>query len=257
MINIQAIPAFEDNYIWLIRQNDNARGVLVDPGEAAPVFAALEKLTVEPAAILITHHHGDHTGGVRELTARYPIPVYGPGNENIRTVTDPVHEGQQIHLQQADLRFQVLEVPGHTRGHVAYYGHGALFCGDTLFTCGCGRLFEGSPGQMFASLEKIAALPAQTLVYCAHEYTRDNIRFARVAEPDNAELRQREADTRARRQRGEATVPAPLSLELATNPFLRCRQATLIGAAEDYAGRSLAEPAEVFAVVRAWKDDLD
>lgn len=257
MINVQAIPAFEDNYIWLLRQNGSDKVVLVDPGDAGPVLDTLSRQQWQAVAILITHHHGDHTGGIKALAGAFSLPVYGPANENISGVTDTVAEGDVIDIPAAGLTFRVFDVPGHTRGHVAYYGHDALFCGDALFTCGCGRLFEGSAEQLYQSLDKFSALPGHTQVYCAHEYTADNIRFALVVEPDNADLQARQRETRDRRRQGQATVPASLDLERRTNPFLRCREDTVIRAAEGFARRPLDGAAEVFAVVRHWKDTLD
>ena len=257
MTTVHCVPAFDDNYIWLIQAEGSRRVVAVDPGDEEPVRAALARTGLELAAILITHHHGDHTGGVRDLLAQFPVPVYGPAHEPIATLSDPVREGDRLVLDGGRLSFQVLDTPGHTRGHVSYVGHGALFCGDTLFTGGCGRLFEGSPEQMHASLEKIAALPDATRVYCAHEYTLANLKFARIAEPDNDALRQREEDALRRRAANQPTVPSTLALERATNPFLRSTVPALVESASRFAGRPLRDAAEVFAVVRHWKDTLD
>jgi hydroxyacylglutathione hydrolase len=204
-------------------------------------------------AILITHHHGDHTGGIRRLTQNFPhIPVYGPARESIAGLTERLREGNVIEVLGQP--FSVMELPGHTAGHIAYYGDRTLFCGDTLFACGCGRLFEGTPEQMHASLAKIAALPGETLVYCAHEYTLANIGFAKWVEPNNPELLQRERDDSARRQQHLPTVPSRLELELHTNPFLRSAEPTVIAAAEGFAGRRLRSGPDVFGTVRYWKD---
>ncbi len=257
MVHVIGLPAFSDNYIWMIQDADNPRVVLVDPGDAAPALAALAHRNLELAAILITHHHGDHTGGITKLRGHYQVPVYGPAREAIAQVTHPVVDGDILHLGEAGLSFEVMDVPGHTRGHVAYWGHGSLFCGDTLFTAGCGRLFEGTPEQMYDSLRKISRLDPATRVYCAHEYTQDNIRFAKVVEPLNAALLERERNTDVRRQRDEPTVPSTLALELQTNPFLRCEESVVIAAAQAYAGHPLKPGADVFAVVRHWKDTLD
>ncbi len=251
-MDIQALRAFEDNYIWLLQ--DGRRVVAVDPGDEAPVLDYLEKESASLAAILLTHHHGDHTGGVAGLVARHPVPVYGPAAEPIAGVTVPLREGDALALTDIRGRFQVIDVPGHTRGHVAYYGHGALFCGDALFGCGCGRLFEGTAQLMWDSLCKLAALPPDTRVYCAHEYTQSNIRFALAVEPGNAALRaraERVAQLRADRQ---ATVPFLLGEEWATNPFLRSTLPEVAAAAERHCGARLAGPAEVFAVLREWKN---
>lgn len=262
MLTVQGIPAFEDNYIWLIRRDTHPQVAIVDPGDADPVLAAIEAEDLEPVAILITHHHYDHVGGIGEILARYPVPVYGPARETIPHRTHPVTDGEEVRIDALDARFRVLDVAGHTAGHVAYYcanpeGHGLLFCGDTLFTGGSGRLFEGTPEQMHTALRRIRELPDDTLVYCAHEYTEANLRFARIAEPDNIELLQRQRETTVLRAEGHPTVPAPLGLEKATNPFLRFDQPSIVRAAETFAGRPLAPGAEVYAVVRNWKDSLD
>ncbi len=257
MINVSYVPAFEDNYIWLIHKENDPHIVIVDPGDAEPVLAAIATHSYIPVAILITHHHGDHIGGIRRLTQDYDIPVYGPSNEGIGSITHPVREGDCIDIAVLDCTFDVLDVPGHTRGHIAYYSEKSLFCGDTLFTAGCGRLFEGTAAQMYQSLQKIAALPNDTLVYCAHEYTLDNLKFAKVVEPDSAELEQRVQDTLAARKRGQPTVPASLALEKATNPFLRCHLPNVIEAAENFALKRLQSGADTFTVVRHWKDTLD
>jgi hydroxyacylglutathione hydrolase len=257
MIEISPIPAFSDNYIWIIENPENRHIAIVDPGDAQPVLTAIEKHGWIPTAILITHHHADHVGGIREITRHYDIPVYGPSRENIVTITDPLEEDDEVELGSIGAHFRVLFVPGHTRGHIAYYGHNALFCGDTLFTAGCGRLFEGTPEQMHQSLEKLSALPEKTRVYCAHEYTLDNLGFAIVVEPDNPDLLKRIEDTKLLRSQNLPSVPSTIELELKTNPFLRCKQANVIAAAENFSSKSLQSGSEIFAVVRYWKDTLD
>lgn len=251
-MDIQALRAFEDNYIWLLR--DGHRLVVVDPGDDAPVLDYLAKENVRLAAILLTHHHGDHTGGVAGLLARHPVPVFGPAGESITGVSVPLREGDQVALPGFQERFQAIDVPGHTRGHIAYYGHGVLFCGDTLFGCGCGRLFEGTAEQMWNSLRKLAALPGGTRVYCAHEYTQSNIRFALAVEPGNAALQMRAERVAQLRSNRQATVPFTLAEELQTNPFLRSAQAGVAASAERHSGARLSSPAEVFAVLREWKN---
>lgn len=262
MLTTQGVPAFEDNYIWLIRQNGKSHVAIVDPGDAKPVIAAIEKHGLEPVAILITHHHWDHTGGIDDLLSRYPMTVYGPARESIPYMTQPLTEGNVVHIPEMDAQFQVLDVPGHTAGHIAYYhvgndGPGLLFCGDTLFAGGCGRLFEGTAEQMHHSLSKILALPDDTQVFCAHEYTEANLTFARIAEPENQDLLDRQANVQKLRQMGEPTVPSLLGVEKATNPFLRFNEPTIVQAAEAFAGRSLPNAAAVFGTVRHWKDTLD
>ena len=253
MAKITPIPAFSDNYIWMLQQDQHV--AFVDPGEA---HRALERIASDgliPVAILITHHHGDHVGGVAQILQQYPdIAVYGPANERIPHITHALKQDDRVELKELAVSFKVLDVPGHTSGHIAYYGDGALFCGDTLFACGCGRVFEGTKEQMEASLHKIASLPPDTLVYCAHEYTLDNIGFAKWVEPDNADLLQRDVDDMARQEKGIPTVPSTLDMELKTNPFLRYKQPVVIQAAEKYAGKKLTTDAEVFGAIREWKD---
>jgi hydroxyacylglutathione hydrolase len=228
---------------------------IVDPGDARPVLHTLREQNMTPTAILITHHHGDHVGGVRALLEQYPgLPVFGPAGERIPSITRRLAEGDVITVPGLDVELRVLDVPGHTAGHIAYYGAGALFCGDTVFSVGCGRLFEGSAEQMHASLSKIAALPGDTLIYCAHEYTLDNIAFAKWVEPDNPDLLQREREARALRAEDRPTVPSRLEVERRTNPFLRFDELTVIEAASAFAGRPLRPGAEVFGTVRYWKD---
>jgi hydroxyacylglutathione hydrolase len=257
MLDVRCVPAFEDNYIWLPGLPGRRQVAIVDPGDAAPVLARLAQDDLEPVAILVTHHHGDHTGGICDLTAYYDIPVYGPSRERIPCLTHPLTDGDRVVLDALGLEFSALETPGHTRGHVCYLGHGTLFCGDTLFTAGCGRLFEGTAQQMHASLSRIAELPEDTLVYCAHEYTAANLHFALVVEPDNADILARVDEVARRRARHEATVPAPLLQELKTNPFLRCAVPEVVAAATHFAGHTLSDGASIFATVRHWKDTLD
>jgi hydroxyacylglutathione hydrolase len=252
---IHCVPAFEDNYIWLIGSEGSPTVAAVDPGDADPVMDYLEQHNLILDAILLTHHHYDHTGGVGELTARYSAKVYGPANEPIPAINQAVREGDVIDLHGLQLR--VLDTPGHTRGHVCYTNNRLLFCGDTLFGAGCGRLFEGTPEQMYLSLQKIAALPDETLIYCAHEYTLDDLKFALVAEPDNPDMLERQCEALELRRQGVPTVPSTLSLEKKTNPFLRTHIGALKAAAEAFAGHPLASGAEVFATVRRWKDALD
>lgn len=256
MLHTRCIPAFEDNYIWLVSDPDSSCTAIIDPGDAEPVLKAVEKEGLAPRAILITHHHGDHTGGIEALVKHYSIPVYGPAREQIPHLTHPVKEGDTVSLEDG-IQLRVLDTPGHTAAHVCYVGNGSLFCGDTLFTAGCGRLFEGTARQMHDSLQKIAALPDNTLVYCAHEYTLANLAFAAIAEPGNDAVRDRIKEAKRMRARGIPTVPAPLSLEKQTNPFLRTAIPDLIVAAERFASHSLPTGAEVFAAVRRWKDSLD
>jgi hydroxyacylglutathione hydrolase len=258
MIQVIPVPALRDNYIWLIRLAGNrpadpTRAVIVDPGDAGPVIAALAAHRLTPAAILITHHHPDHTGGVPELRRQFPLPLYGPAGLRSGAPDHPLREGDELPLG-GGLTLRVLEVPGHTLDHIAYHGGGLLFCGDTLFTGGCGRLFEGSAQQLHASLQKLAALPAETRIHCGHEYTLANLTFASRVEPDNRRLAARLVDTMRLRSQNLVTASATLAEEKATNPFLRCHIAAVKQAAERFCDRPLNSVPEVFAMIRSWKD---
>lgn len=252
MLNIYPVRAFEDNYIWLL--HDGHHAAAVDPGDAAPVLAALAQLKLQLCAILVTHRHGDHVEGIAELLSHFSVPVFGPAHETIPGMTHPVGEGDTVKLPDLELTLSVLDVPGHTAGHVAYYGGNSLFCGDTLFACGCGRIFEGTPPQMYASLQKFAQLPEATQAYCAHEYTLDSIRFAKVVEPHNQALLARESADQTLVAAGRPTVPSTIALELRTNPFLRCSAPEVVQSASQHAGKFLSNPIEVFAVIREWKN---
>ena len=255
MIDVTPVRAFSDNYIWLIRGlRDPSLAVVVDPGDAGPVNEALERQGLELHAILVTHHHPDHVGGLGELVGQHDAQVYGPARERLPVEGRALEDGANLEIDPLGLRFSVMAVPGHTIGHIAYCGHGALFCGDTLFSAGCGRLFEGTPAQMLDSLDRIAALPDDTLVYCAHEYTLANLRFAAAVEPQNPAVKQRLAEVAELRARDVTTLPSRLGTERSINPFLRCRRPAVRAAAEAHAGRPLPEAEDVFGVIRAWKD---
>lgn len=254
MLRFEPVPAFADNYIWMLSSSASRTAVVVDPGEAAPVFSALDLHGFELSAILITHHHGDHVGGVQDLVASRRVPVFGPEKERIDGVDQPVQEGSTVVLQDLGIELDVLDVPGHTAGHIAYFTPGFALVGDTLFAGGCGRVFEGTPEQMCSSLRTLAALPPDTAIYCAHEYTAANLRFGLEVEPGNGELEDRLGRARELRAAGEPTIPSTLSDEHATNVFLRCTEKEIVAAAEARVGRPLATEAEVFTVVRRWKD---
>ncbi len=255
MMTIEALPAFSDNYIWLLPEPAQQRCAVVDPGDAAPVLAWL---AAHPhyrlSDILITHHHADHVGGVEALKAATGARVIGPAREKIPARDLAVDDGDSVAV--LGYRFEVIAVPGHTLGHIAFHEAEQhwLFCGDTLFAAGCGRLFEGSPEQMHASLSRLAALPGQTQVFCAHEYTQSNLRFAQAVEPDNPQIAQRLRQVNAWRQAGRISLPSNLELERATNPFLRCQQAAVIAKVEEREGAQARAPSAVFACLRAWKD---
>lgn len=255
MLEAIPVPALSDNYVWLLRTPGEDAVAIVDPGEAAPVLAALEAHAATPVAILITHHHGDHVGGLAEVSARFAdIPVYGPATERIAGVSDRVGGGDAVEVPALGTRFEVLDTPGHTAGHIAYHGGGVLLCGDTLFAGGCGRVFEGTNDEMAASLARLAALPDDTLGCCGHEYTLKNLEFARAVEPDNEALAERERQARAMRDAGQPTVPFRLADEHRTNPFLRCEEPSVRAAAEAQAGRRAGSAIEVFTVLREWKN---
>ncbi|MGY2959665.1 hydroxyacylglutathione hydrolase [Pseudomonas sp. TE36184] len=253
MIQISALPAFTDNYIWLLQEPQSRRCAVVDPGDAAPVLAWLKQNPGWTLSdILVTHHHHDHVGGVEALKRVSGATVYGPAHETIPARDVALQDNQSISVLGWD--FAVYAVPGHTLGHIAFYHPGVLFCGDTLFAAGCGRLFEGTPAQMHASLQRLAALPADTRVYCTHEYTQSNLRFAQAVEPDNADIAERVENVNRLRARGEITLPSNLALEKRTNPFLRTAETSVKQKADERNGRDNRSGDEVFASLRAWKD---
>lgn len=254
-LTVTPLPAFDDNYLWLLVRGGEA--AVVDPGDAATVRRALERHGLRLSAILVTHHHGDHVGGVVELKESTRATVFGPARERIEGVDQPLRGDD--HLDVLGVRFRIIDIPGHTAGHIAYYAADEmpplLFCGDTLFACGCGRLFEGTPSQMVASLDALAALPPATRVYCAHEYTLSNLRFALSVEPSNAALRDRAARDQATRDRGEPTVPSTIALELATNPFLRLH-ASEVRATATASTADAVDRTAIFASLRKRKDSF-
>ena len=260
MNKVLPILALSDNYIWAIPlaidpadANAKQKVIIVDPGDHRPVVDCLRANNLQLAAILITHHCFDHVGGLKDLLAYQSVPVYGPSISPHPLVDHPVNAGDEIHFDD-QLKLSAMALPGHTLNHIGFYTKGMAFVGDTLFAGGCGRLHEGSTAQMHASLNQLAALPEDTLIYGAHEYTTANLRFAQAVEPDNQALKQRMLDTHALRAQNQPTVPSTLALELATNPFMRCHLDSVKAAAEQHAGRPLSDAATVFAIVRFWKD---
>jgi hydroxyacylglutathione hydrolase len=247
------LPAFADNYIWLLTDTAGNAAV-VDPGDARPVQRALDAQNLKLRAVLATHHHPDHVAGAAELATRHGCEVLGPAREAGEVVTVPLTEGQEVELPGLGARFRVLDIPGHTAGHIAFFGHAILFSGDTLFSAGCGRLFEGTAAQMSGSLAKLAALPKSVRVCCGHEYTVNNLRFAAELEPGNAAVREHAARCLALRARGAATLPSTIAMERRINPFLRCSEPAVREAASRHSGEALTDPVEIFAAIRQWKD---
>lgn len=257
MLDITAVPALRDNYIWMIHDGRNA--LVVDPGEAAPALDFLAACGLRPVAILCTHRHADHSGGIAELRGVYNVPVYGrrhPGNLRIAGnphITCDLREGDRIAFDAPAIAFDILEVPGHLEDHIAFVAPDVLFCGDVLFGAGCGRNFEGTPAQLHHSLQRLAALPGDTRVYCAHEYTEANLRFALACEPDNPDIKRRIEDTRRLRIAGQPSLPSTIALEKSTNPFLRCNAPGIVRTLQR---QGLADTNElaVFAALREWRN---
>jgi len=254
-MRVTPVPALSDNYIWLLSDADG-RTLIVDPGDAAPVLAALERDRLTPQGVLLTHHHPDHIGGVPGILARHPrLPVIAPHDPRIATATRCVRDGETVSFDAPLAHFDVIEIPGHTRSHIAFHGAGVVFAGDTLFSVGCGRLFEGTPAQMAASLDRLAALPGETLLCCGHEYTAANCAFAATVDPDNRALRERGEEVRATRARSQPTLPVTLAQERETNPFLRIDSAAIRAAASNALGASAAaDRVARFAWLRREKD---
>lgn len=254
ILKVIPIKALKDNYIWCIVDATSHDCIIVDPGDANPVLEAIKQHALKPCAIFITHHHYDHTGGISPILSHYPVPVFGSFLENIAQLTHPLYGENEITLLST--LFKIIDIPGHTLGHIAYYGNKMLFCGDTLFIAGCGRVFEGTMAQMYASLQKIASLPDETLIYCAHEYTQANLYFAKAVEPDHSFIEQKLQQVLKLRAQNLPTVPSTLAVEKMINPFLRCHEPAVIKAASRHCKQPLANPVDVFTVLREWKNEF-
>ncbi|GHE83683.1 hydroxyacylglutathione hydrolase [Thalassotalea profundi] len=261
LIKINPIKAFSDNYIWALTSQKNNLLVLVDPGDAAVCIDYIKKHNLQLHSILITHHHNDHIGGVEELRTycqqqQWPLTVYGPALEAENCSDIKLSEGHNVLLEMFDLTFSIIDVPGHTNGHIAYFCEDILFCGDTLFSGGCGRLFEGTPQQMLQSLAKLSNLPAQTRVYCTHEYTLANLTFALTVEPDNVDLIDYYNHVRTLREQNKITLPSTIATECLINPFLRSDNQTIVTSAQEYSGKPVKPGLESFTVIREWKNNF-
>lgn len=258
MYIVTPIKALSDNYIWAISQYELPQVVIVDPGEAKPVLEYIQNNNLKLSAILLTHHHADHTGGVAEILRHFDVGVFGAKSQNMPLVSDYVGDGTRIEItdHEFSLQLHTMAVPAHTLDHMAYFNRKVLFCGDTLFTGGCGKVFEGTPQQMYDALTRLAGLPGDTQIYCGHEYTINNLKFAQMVEPENDTIQMRMRVAIELQELGIPTVPALLSLELLTNPFLRSNIPEVKIAVEQYTGITLDTPVEVFAALREWKNSL-
>jgi len=251
---ITALPALRDNYIWMIIHEDTRCAVVIDPGDASVVIHALQEQALTLSAILITHHHWDHTDGVKTLKQQYGIPVYGPNRDTVPEIDHLLSDSETLYLENLELEFNILGIPGHTLDHIAYYGHNALFCGDTLFSAGCGRLFEGTAEQLYHSLSKLKQLPDTTDIYCAHEYTLNNLAFALTVEPHNSDCLAYRKKMEEKRTHQQPTLPSSLTTERLINPFLRCDQPSVQAAVRSHANIVSNEPVAIFTALRKWKD---
>ena len=256
MLEIIPLPALKDNYIWLLKNKISRHVAIIDPSETKPVLDKIKSESLIPIAILITHHHWDHVGGILGIIKQYDIPVYTPKTESVTGSTDLVSEGDIVALPELNINLEILDVPGHTSGAIAYYTNSIVFSGDTLFAGGCGRIFEGTSSQMYASLTKFKTLPANTLLYCGHEYTVKNLKFAASIEPQNTFIHKRLEHAQRSRKSNRPTVPTTLLEESRSNPFLRCEEPNVISAASDFFGKNLNNAVDVFTAIRQWKDNF-
>jgi hydroxyacylglutathione hydrolase len=260
-MKVSMIKAFSDNYIWAISSNLGHNMALVDPGDANVCIEFIEQQKLQLSSILITHHHADHVGGIKKLvdyckSKQWPLTIYGPESENIPHCDVALSESTKVELTDLALEFDIIDLPGHTSGHIAYLSQDNLFCGDTLFSGGCGRLFEGTPSEMLCSLEKLSALPERTQVYCAHEYTQANLNFALSVEPDNTELVDYYNQVLQKREQDIATIPTSIMLEKKINPFLRCNEPSLMTSAAEFSGDKVNDKLQTFTIIRSWKDNF-
>jgi hydroxyacylglutathione hydrolase len=256
MQDLIPISALSDNYIWFINNQENTYCVIVDPGDATPVVSYLNTTDLQPEAILITHHHDDHTAGISEIIHKYPVPVYGAQSSPIPLVNNHLREGNLVKLPKTGLELTVIETPGHTQDHIVYYGNNMLFCGDVLFAAGCGQVFEGTMKEMYNSLNKLKKLPDSTLVCCAHEYTLANLQFAQIVDPNNVTIKQRILTCQQLQQQNLPTLPSTIDLEKNSNPFLRCEATTIIEAAQRHSGSQPKNAVETFSIIRKWKNTI-
>jgi len=256
LFTVHTIPIFEDNYVWLLQAKGSQSVIVIDPGDEKPILAYIKAHDLIPVALLITHHDYDHVDGIKPFLADYNVPVYGPATELIPAMTNPLSAVESLSVHADFPPIRVLDVPGHSRGHIAYLIDGCLFCGDTLFAGGCGRLRGGTHAQLFSSLKQISLLPPTTKVYCSHEYTEANLAFAQTVEAHNLNIDIRREETAILRQANQPTLPSNLALELTTNPFLRCHEPAVIKAVEQHISQRLSDELAVFTALRQWKDSF-
>lgn len=253
-ITLKPIPSLSDNYIWLIINHSNSTAVIVDPGTSAGCENYFEKEKIRPLAILVTHRHWDHVNGIEELVKKYDIPVYGPATEFIPCLTTPLAANERISFPEIGLDLQVMDIGGHTAGHIGYLTDNKFFCGDTLFSAGCGRLLGGTAEQLHATLNRISQLPDETVIYCTHEYTLDNLRFAQAVEPDNPDIQKRIDEVKDLRANNQPSLPFTLEMEKRYNPFLRTSQQSVMQAVARHSGQQIDNSEDCFRYLRMWKD---